>query len=167
MQCANYFACWTLVYECHIEHIPLVDQSFCWFRRVFSWIFKFSDGIIAFVIWLSKTSSFFKRGSRGGTGGPDPLWDLSEVGSFVEAWWVGEGVQRLFSLYYYQYFLARFARQFYTNILHNTYFQVQYSVILSLYYPYPYEKNPTYHLLLSWKGIFVFFLSKITRFYTI
>ena len=33
---------------------------------------------------------------EGGTGGPDPPWDLSEVGSCVEAWWVGEGVQWLF-----------------------------------------------------------------------
>ena len=43
---------------------------------------------------------------EGGTGGPEPPppWDLSEVGSCVEAWWVGEGVQRLFSLYYFQFF---------------------------------------------------------------
>ena len=35
-----------------------------------------------------------------GTEGPDtpPPWDLSEVGSCVEAWWVGEEVQRLFYL---------------------------------------------------------------------
>ena len=55
-----------------------------------------------------------QRGDRGSR----PPWDLSEVGSCVEAWWVGEGVQRLFSRYYYQFFLARFARQYYTNVLH-------------------------------------------------
>ena len=41
----------------------------------------------------------------GGTGGPEPPWDLSEVGSCVEAWWVGGvGVQRLFSPNYKQFF---------------------------------------------------------------
>ena len=57
-------------------------------------------------------------GSRGGTGGPDPPpspWDLSEVGSCVDIWWVLEGVQRLFLSYLY-FFLARSARQ-YSNIV--------------------------------------------------
>ena len=66
-----------------------------------------------------KFHSHIKRGSRGGDrGSRPPPWDLSEVGSCVEAWWVGEGVQRLFSLYYYQFFLARFARKYYTKVLH-------------------------------------------------
>ena len=36
---------------------------------------------------------FQARIQRGRTGGPDPPppWDLSEVGSRVEVWWVGEG----------------------------------------------------------------------------
>ena len=56
--------------------------------------------------WLSAFHLHpFKRGSRGGTGGPDPPpWDLSMVGSCVEAWWVGEGVQRLFLPYFWQIF---------------------------------------------------------------
>ena len=40
------------------------------------------------------------RGSRGGggTGGPDPPWDLSDVGSCVDVWWVGEGSKGCFHL---------------------------------------------------------------------
>ena len=42
---------------------------------------------------------------------PPPIpWDLSEVGSCVHIWWVGEGVQRLFLSYSYNFFLARSAR---------------------------------------------------------
>ena len=33
-----------------------------------------------------------------------PPWDLSEVGSCVEFWWVGEGVQRLFLSYFEDFF---------------------------------------------------------------
>ena len=53
--------------------------------------------------------------------------------------------------------------------IHTSKFNVQYgTVILFLYFPYPnYEKNPTSHLLLLWKGIFIFFLSRIIKFYTI
>ena len=53
--------------------------------------------------------------------------------------------------------------------MYTSNFNVQYgTVILSLYFPHPnYEKNPTCHPLLLWKGIFIFFLSRITRFYTI
>ena len=39
------------------------------------------------------------------------------MGSCVEVWWVGEGVQRLCLPFYCPFFLARFARQYYTNIL--------------------------------------------------
>ena len=61
--------------------------------------------------------------------GPPPPWDLSEVGSCVEAWWVGEGVQRLFLPYYFLFFLARFARQYIIQIYYMyTYFHVQCSV---------------------------------------
>ena len=73
-------------------------------------------------LFLTRTSSFlgflwvclnyvrrgiqFKRGSRGGTGvrTPPPPWDLSEVWSCVEAWWVWEGVQQFFLPYYYHFF---------------------------------------------------------------
>ena len=70
-----------------------------------------------------------------------------------------EGVQRLFLPYYY-HFLARFARQYYTNILlvYKYYkLNVQYgTVILSLYSPYPnYDKNPTFNPLLL--GIFSYY----------
>ena len=63
------------------------------------------------------------------------------------------GVQRSFSTYYYLFFLARFARQYYTNVLHIYILpssNIQYgTAILSLYFPYPnYEKNPTSHPLL-------------------
>ena len=111
-----------------------------------------------------------QRGDTGSGTPPPPPWDLSELGSCVEALWVGEGVQRLFLPYYYQFFSARFARQWYTYILRvhvYTYYKlnVQYgTVILSLYFPYPnYDKNPTSNPLLL--GIFIFFLSRITRFY--
>ena len=113
-----------------------------------------------------------KRGSRGGgTGGPDPPpWDLSEVGSCVEAWWVGEGVQRLFLPYYSHFFFGSLRSPvLYKHITFYTYYKlnVQYgTVILSLYPPYPnYDKNPTFNPLLL--GIFILFLSRITRFYTI
>ena len=56
------------------------------------------------------------RIQRGGGSGHPP-WDLSEVWSCVEARWVWEGVQQLFLPYYYHFFLASFARQYYTNIL--------------------------------------------------
>ena len=35
------------------------------------------------------------RGSRGGTGGPDPPENLSEVGSCVDVCGIGEGVQKV------------------------------------------------------------------------
>ena len=115
-----------------------------------------------------KNQARIQRGGDRGSG-PPPPWDLSEVGACVEDWWVGEGIQQLFLPYYYQFFSARFARQYYTNIvLVYTYYKlnVQYgTVTISLYSPYPnYDKNPTFNPLLL--GIFIF-LSRITRFYTI
>ena len=66
---------------------------------------------------------------EGGTGGPDPPWDLSEVGSCVEVWWIGEGVQRLCLPYYCHFFwLASLASIIQTYYMY-TYFQVQYSVL--------------------------------------
>ena len=47
------------------------------------------------------------RGSRGGGGFRTP-WDLTEVGSYVDVWWVGEGVQRLFLSCYYNFFFYKF-----------------------------------------------------------
>ena len=63
------------------------------------------------------------------------------------------GVKRLFSLYYYLFFSGSLRSPvLYKRItyIHTFKFNSQYgTVILSLYYPYPYEKNPTYHPLLS------------------
>ena len=106
---------------------------------------------------------------EGRTWGPDPSWDLLEVGSCVEVWGIGEGSKGCFQLiinifciiqtyYIYTYIVVP------SSILSMEWF------VLSLYSPYPnyyYEKNPTSHPLHSWKGIFIFFLSRITRFYTI
>ena len=75
-------------------------------------------------------TAFIKRGSRGGHRGSGPLpWDLSEVGSCVEAWCVGEGAQRLFLPYYYLLFfwLASLPVLLQTYYMY-TYFQVQCSV---------------------------------------
>ena len=48
---------------------------------------------------------------------PPPL-KFVRGGVLCTCLWVGEGTQRLFFPYYYQFFLARFARQYYTKILH-------------------------------------------------
>ena len=100
------------------------------------------------------------RGSRGGTGGPDPPppWDLSEVGSCMEVWWVREGVQRLFLSFYYNFFLARFARQYYTYKIQQrlktpNHFQVQ-RFILSA------------RSLYTRSLVFMFISPKITQFYS-
>ena len=66
--------------------------------------------------------------------------NLSEVGSCVEAWWVGEGVKRL--LLPYNYFFSGSLRSpilyKYITCIHTSMFNVQYgTVILSLYFPYP------------------------------
>ena len=88
---------------------------------------------------LDRNQARIQRGDRG-SGPPPPPWDLTEVRSCVAAWWVhvGEGVQRLFSTYYYLFFLTRFARQYYTSLrityIHTSKFNIQYgTVILSLY----------------------------------
>ena len=67
---------------------------------------------------LSNISFEYQARIQRGDRGSGPPLRLSEVGSYVEAWSVGEGVQRLFLPHEYQFFLARFARQHYTNILH-------------------------------------------------
>ena len=82
------------------------------------------------------------------------------------AWWIGEGVQLLF-LPYYQFFLARFARQYYTNTLHVyilpcSMFSTEWSSFL-----YISLIQITSHPLLLWKRISIFFLTRITRFLTI
>ena len=103
---------------------------------------------------------------EGGTGGPDPPWDLSEVGSCVEVWWVGEGVQRLFLPYYNQFFSGSLRSPIlYKHItyIHTSKFNLVFSMERSS--PYPnFEKNPASHPLHLWKEIFIFFLSRITRF---
>ena len=95
------------------------------------------------MVWRGKVS---KRGSRGGGGGggPDPPpWDLSEVGSCVEVWLVGEEVQRLCLPDHYQFFSGSLRSPvLYKHItcIHTP--QVKWMVILFIYFLYPnYEKN--------------------------
>ena len=68
-------------------------------------------------LWTFSTS---KRGSRGGgERASGPPWGLSKVETCAVVWWIGEGVQQLCLPCYHQFFfLARFARQYFTNILH-------------------------------------------------
>ena len=80
----------------------------------------------ATLFYIARSHNFFRllkqnsletscADSEGGTGGqdPPPPLRLSEVGSCVDVLWVGEGVHRLFLSYYYNFFLARFARQYF------------------------------------------------------
>ena len=113
----------------------------------------------------------YKRGSRGGGGGggwgPDP--PLRFVSSGVLC---GKG--RGFNGYFYlilSFFLARFPCQYYTNtctcILHVyilpwSMFSMERSTFL-----YISLIQITSHSLLLWKSIFIFFLPRITPFYTI
>ena len=55
---------------------------------------------------------------EGGDRGSGPPLRFVRGGVLCTCLWVGEGVQRLFLPHYYLFFLARFARQYYTNILH-------------------------------------------------
>ena len=69
---------------------------------------------------LDRNQARIQRGDRG-SGPPPPPWDLTEVRSCVAAWWVhvGEGVQRLFSTYYYLFFwLASLASIIQVYVLH-------------------------------------------------
>ena len=142
----------------HVCVWPLFTQSTKLFR--------------AYVIDIQqKNKASCKRGSRGGDRGSGPPWDLSEVGSCVEAWRAGEGVHGLFLPYYYLFFLARFAHEYYTNILHvfifpSSMFSMERSSFLYISLVQIMKKNPTFHPFFLWKGIFIF-MSKITRFYTI
>ena len=105
-----------------------------------------------------------KRGSRGGgTGGLDPPWDLSEVGSCVGR---GGGSMVIFTSLL-SFFLARFARQYYTNILHV--YILPWSMFSTERSSFLYISliQITSHPLLLWKSIFIFFLPRITPFYTI
>ena len=109
-----------------------------------------------------------KRGSRGGDRGSG----FVKGGVLCRGLMGRRGVQQLFLPYYYQFFSGSLRLPvLYKHItcIHASKFKVQYgTVILSLYFPYPnYEKNPTSNLFLYWKGIFILFLSRITRFYTI
>ena len=81
------------------------------------------------------------RIQRGGTGGPDPPWDLSEVGSCVEVWWIVEGVQRLCLPYYHQFFSGSLRSPILYK--HITYIHTsKFNVHPFLYFPYPtYKKN--------------------------
>ena len=108
--------------------------------------------IVSLILTRVIIQAQFQRGDRGS----GPPWDLSEVGSSVEDWWVGEGVQRLFLPHFYQFFLARFARQYYTNMLHVyilpwLMFSMERSSFL-----YNSRIQITSHPLLLWKNIFIF-----------
>ena len=121
------------------------------------------------ILLVCYSCKYLDRGSRPP---PPPPLRFVRGGSCVEAWWVGEGVQRLFSTYHYQFVSGSLRSPvIYNHItyIHTSKFNIQYgTVILSLYFPYPYyEKNPTSHPLLSWKGNFIIFFPRITRFYTI
>ena len=102
---------------------------------------------------------------------PPPPWDLSEAGSCVEVWWVGEGVPRLCLPYYYHFFLARFARQYYTNILHVYILQssIWHGTVILFYISLIQRiKRTNCPSLTVMKRYFpILFLSSLTRFYTI
>ena len=113
-----------------------------------------------------KPSVCLIRGSRGegGDRGPDPPpppRNLSEVGYCVDVWLVGEGVQMLFLSYYYNFFLARFVRQYYRKskcLKNSNHFQV----------PSPFSQIVIHAISGFYESAFsCLFLSKITRFNTI
>ena len=99
-------------------------------------ITNFVEYIVYGRVLSSKLHASQARIQRGGGGTgvrnpPPPPWDFPETGSCVEAWWVGEGVQRLFSLYYYLRSPVLYKRITY---IHTFKFNIQYgTVILSLY----------------------------------
>ena len=117
--------------------------------------------------------TWLKRGSRGGdrgSGPPPPLWDLSEVGSCVEAWWVGEGSNSCFYLIIINFFwLASLDSILYKHIstcIHTSKSNVQHgTVTLSLYFPYPnHEKIPFSHPLVAFikRHFHIYLVSKYT-----
>ena len=80
----------------------------------------------------------FKRGSRGGGDrGPDPPpLRFIRGGSCVEAWWVGDAVQRLFSLYYYLFFSGSLRSPvLYKRItyIHSFKFNIQHGTVIFFY----------------------------------
>ena len=108
---------------------------------------------------LTRSSTCADPGRGGGFRTPPPPWDLSEVGSCVDIWWVGEGVQRLFLFF----FLARSAHQFYTQC---KYLKKKSESLASSKRISP---SPVIHTIPGFheSTISMFILSKITRFYTI
>ena len=127
------------------------------------------------LLSLGKASNRYCRGascflpivpwadSGGGTGDPEPLppWDLSDVWSCVDIWWVGEGVQWLFLPYLIiVFFLARFARQYYTFSFINVWKIPITSMFKgSSLLPHRYIHDP-------WKVHFHVYFVQNTRFYT-
>ena len=98
------------------------DHCFC--VHFFEWK---NENIIE--LYIEKILHLNMRGFRGGGGGgsPDPTpWDLSEVGSFVDVWWVGAGVQRLFLTYFILllYFFLFYIKM-YKCLKNPNHFQVQ------------------------------------------
>ena len=113
------------------------------------------------------------EGGGPGVRTPPPPWYLSEVGSCVEAWWVGEGSNGCFYLIIINLFwLALLASILYKHIsicIHTSKSNVQHgTVTLSLYFPYPnHEKIPTSHPLVAFiRGHFhIYLVSKYTIFW--
>ena len=88
---------------------------------------------------------------RAGVRKPPPPWDLSEMGSGVDIWWIGEGVQRLLLSYSYIFFfwLAPIA----SIILNGNIWNIQ---IISKFKGLP---RHTHYPWLSWKCNFhVYFI---------
>ena len=126
-----------------------------------------TDGQTDRVIQVYPLTSRIQRGGGGDRGSGPPL-RFVRGGVLCRGLMGGRGGPTFFFTLFLSIFSARFARK--TNILLvYTYYKlnVQYgTVILSLYSPYPnYDKNPTFNPVLL--GIFILFLSRITRFYTI
>ena len=112
-------------------------------------------------------ASLQARIQRGDRGSGTPPEICKRWGLCVEAWWVGEGVQRLFLPFYYQFYYAKY----FANILHvykyiyTSKFNVQYghSNPYSIFFPYSnYETITSFYE----RAFSYFFLSRFTRFYT-
>ena len=97
----------------------------------------------------------YMRGFRGGRGGPGsghpPPWDLSGGVLCTDDLWVGEGVQRLFLSYYYNFFTLQYCNR--VNV---------WTILITSNSLLPYRH--TRYPWLLWKCTSIFILLKITRF---
>ena len=111
-----------------------------------------------YLIWLDYNIKTTKSCAdpEGGTGGPDPPWDLSEVGSCVDIWWVGEGVQMLFSSYFYRFFwLAPLASIIHSENIWKIRITSKFEIVI---------RSPVMHTIAGFheSAISIFILSKNT-----